>query len=375
MSVADKLLTVAENQKKVYDAGVFDAGYAKGFEEGYAEGIEQGQGAVSSPLIMDGRTSLRYFYQDLVDTYGWDFWKEYYNEETYEEGVLDLEVTPLEELPFPKGTKNITNFGGFASLWECVYGYMQDMGVPTKRFTGQLDVSGTNSLHSAFRDCKFLEDSGNIINSNNVTSFMYMYQGCSKLKTVRELDVSKASSLDAMFYQCEELENVNLVNIPALTSYSSTFYGCKKLKNFPVIDYSRATNLYMTFKGCSSMEVAPENMGLNSTTGGVSISGTFADCTSLKTIPSIKISASNVYDSAFNNCPALENLTIDGVLSKTNFNVSTSPLLTHDSLMSIINALQKKTSGTFKLQLGSANLAKLTDEEKLMITSKGWQVS
>lgn len=34
MSIAEKLTSIAENQKKVYDAGIYDAGYEKGYEAG-----------------------------------------------------------------------------------------------------------------------------------------------------------------------------------------------------------------------------------------------------------------------------------------------------------------------------------------------------
>lgn len=52
--------------------------------------------------------------------------------------------------------------------------------------------------------------------------------------------------------------------------------------------------------------------------------------------------------------------------------------LTHDSLMNVINNLYDiATAGVQpqQLQLGSANLTKLTDEEKAIATNKGWSLS
>lgn len=50
--------------------------------------------------------------------------------------------------------------------------------------------------------------------------------------------------------------------------------------------------------------------------------------------------------------------------------------LTHDSLMSIINALfdwvADGQAPDIEISLGSTNLEKLTDDEKNIITSKGW---
>ena len=52
--------------------------------------------------------------------------------------------------------------------------------------------------------------------------------------------------------------------------------------------------------------------------------------------------------------------------------------LTHESLMNVINNLYDIASigvQPQKLQLGSTNLAKLTDEEKAIATNKGWSIS
>lgn len=75
----------------------------------------------------------------------------------------------------------------------------------------------------------------------------------------------------------------------------------------------------------------------------------------------------------FSYAQNLENLEVIGVIAKT-FSVAQSTILTHDSLMNLINALYdySGSTDTYKIQLGSANLAKLTDEEKTLIQSKGW---
>ena len=59
-------------------------------------------------------------------------------------------------------------------------------------------------------------------------------------------------------------------------------------------------------------------------------------------------------------------------------NLSTSPKLTHDSLMNVINGLydiKSKGCNPQSLVLGSTNLAKLTAEEIAIATNKGWNVS
>lgn len=79
----------------------------------------------------------------------------------------------------------------------------------------------------------------------------------------------------------------------------------------------------------------------------------------------------------FTGMTATENIifTEDSVLNY-NFDFRQSTKLTHESLMSIINALKdySGTSTTNTCTLGATNLAKLTDAEKAIATQKGWSL-
>lgn len=82
---------------------------------------------------------------------------------------------------------------------------------------------------------------------------------------------------------------------------------------------------------------------------------------------------------SFTAFPNLENLEV-GIYFKniigsnaTSIDFSSCPKLTHDSLLNVINGIPQNTkSHTPILILGETNLAKLSDEEKQMITDKGW---
>lgn len=105
----------------------------------------------------------------------------------------------------------------------------------------------------------------------------------------------------------------------------------------------------------------------------------FCGCTELETIDGIDMSripatSTSAFSNTYYNCTSLKNLIIIGDIKPSGMDVSVCPL-THDSLMSIINALEKKTSGTFTVTLGSSNLAKLTDAEKAIATQKGWTLA
>lgn len=104
-----------------------------------------------------------------------------------------------------------------------------------------------------------------------------------------------------------------------------------------MLDASKAMTIYDIFKGCSSLTTLGglKNLGMGYTTGW------------------------------------------DANSSSLTLNLSDSSLLTHDSLMNVINNLYDIKSKGVKpqtLQLGNTNKAKLTTEEIAIATNKGWDV-
>lgn len=111
------------------------------------------------------------------------------------------------------------------------------------------------------------------------------------------------------------------------------------------------------------------------------ISGYFNYCFNesvIKIIRSIDFTNCTSATAPFYLANDLEEITVVGTI-KLNLEFHYSKKLTHESLMSIINALydfSSDTSGTVHaLKLGTDNLAKLTQAEKDIMTQKGWQYS
>ena len=75
----------------------------------------------------------------------------------------------------------------------------------------------------------------------------------------------------------------------------------------------------------------------------------------------------------FRGCVSLTTITGNPNF-KVSLDLASCTNLTHDSLMVVINGLQTVTT-TQTLTLGSANLAKLTDDEKKVATDKGWTLA
>ena len=75
-----------------------------------------------------------------------------------------------------------------------------------------------------------------------------------------------------------------------------------------------------------------------------------------------------------NNCSKLNSFYAPKNIKVSFSNFTKSTLLTSEHLMSIINNLVT-SEDTRTLTLGSANLAKLNDEQIAIATNKGWTVS
>lgn len=102
----------------------------------------------------------------------------------------------------------------------------------------------------------------------------------------------------------------------------------------------------------------------------------FANNYHLKEIEKIRCKETNVWSASFTGSNFIEKMIIEGVIGRNGFDVRHCRSLSHDSLESIILALKdysQDTSGTvWKIQLGSANIAKLTEEELKIIDNRGW---
>lgn len=106
---------------------------------------------------------------------------------------------------------------------------------------------------------------------------------------------------------------------------------------------------------------------------------TFTTCSRLQTIVEpIPVASTTSLNNTFYNCSALVDVRFTGVIGFNGFRVSWCTKLSHDSLLNIIECLEDKsgdTSGTvWTLYIGSANLAKLTEEELDIAYQKGWMV-
>ncbi len=190
-----------------------------------------------------------------------------------------------------------------------------------------------------------------------------------KLTTVAEnqqrvYDAGKKAEYDAFWdvYQSNGQPR-NYSN--RFTQWSDAIYKPK----YPIIVYENGSCL-----SCFNNATITDTLVDITFQKGCDVRYFFSNCSKLETVRKIICDKTANVGSLFTNCSSLKNVTFEGEIGY-GFSVSSSTVITHDSLMSIINALETKTSGTHTMTFGTDNLAKLTDAEKAIATQKGWTLA
>jgi len=109
-----------------------------------------------------------------------------------------------------------------------------------------------------------------------------------------------------------------------------------------VLDTSKATILEQMFSNNARLT----RVGvIDISNAGTRTSGLFSFCAKLVTIDKLVVAANNAFVSIFQNCDALENLTVEGAIGVSGLNVQWSTKLSKVSIISVVNALSETTSG------------------------------
>ena len=204
--------------------------------------------------------------------------------------------------------------------------------------------------------------------TNNVTDMSSAFNGCSNLTNVQFQDTSNVTNFKSIFANCKKLKNIQNLNTQKATNLNASFASCELLEKLN-IDCSNVLTMYVTFFGCKNLI----ELNLNNTSNVTNFFMSFAYCENLKRINGIDFSSATG-DCNFTACYNLEKIQLTGKISFNRLVLSDSTKLTHETLLSILYALEN-TENPKKLTLGKINLEKLTDNEKAIATEKNWTLS
>ena len=149
-------------------------------------------------------------------------------------------------------------------------------------------------------------------------------------------------------------------------------------------DTSQATRLNGVFDRSANLESVPPLNAVNATRMVM----TYYNSNKIKKIVIKNIQASCTFDRAFNYLSALETLELNNcIIGQNGFNVQWSPKLSHDSIVSIINALSTTTSGltvtlsrtavnnAFETSAGAGDGSTSQEWLNLIATRNNWTIS
>ena len=292
-----------------------------------------------------------------LDEYNVEVSKKYYNNGE-QEGLLGTTGT----------LKGVQRLNDFIKKYGIDFTYPKDMSNCFERYEGErIPLLELNP------------------NTSNVTNMSYLFVGCSSLESIPAMNTQNVTNMYMMFNGCAKLSSVPVLDTFNVTDMSFMFESCHSLVEIPTLDTSNVTSMLAMFEGCSSLKQIP----LLNTKNCTSMGQIFNECTSLDTVPMLDASKLMMSQGIFRGCSSL--VTLGGLKNlgmgygtgwnandpSLTLNLSDSPLLTHDSLMNVINNLYDIKSKGVKqqtLQLGDTNKAKLTAEEIAIATNKGWNV-
>ena len=296
-------------------------------------------------------------------------WESYDTDTTVVANVIDafLDDIPYDDYEFDGivGVKYNYKFKVSGSNYARLF-----RGCPIYKVV-KFDTSKAENMEFVFSGCSSLT-SIPLIDTSKVKRTRGMFSGCSSLTSIPLLDISKVTDIRNMFYGCSSLTTIPQLNTSSALTMSNMFYGCSSLTTIPQLNTSKNASMFCMFYNCQSLTTIPPI----DTSNVADMTQSFNGCSSLTSIP--LLDTSNVvlmgytYDGCFGGCSSLTN--VGGFKKlKVDLDLSDSPLLTHESLMNVINNLASGANKT--LSLGKTNLAKLTAEEKRIAINKGWVLS
>ena len=191
-------------------------------------------------------------------------------------------------------------------------------------------------------------------------------------------DTGNVSSFADLFYNANmsSLSHIGL-NTGRVLYMSDTFYNDSKLTVLDVSGFntSYVTTMYQMFYNCSSLTSL--DVSHFDTSKVQNMEYMFYNCGNMRTLNIGNMDLSGLTDNmnrTFMGCSSLRSITGQFVGLKLSISFGWSKLLDHDSAMMVINSAETVTT-VQTVSFSSQTKALLSDEEKAILTNKGWTLA
>lgn len=216
--------------------------------------------------------------------------------------------------------------------------------------------------------------------TSNITSLSFAFASMTNLERVdfAEWDVSNVTNFFAMFDSCV---NVNTFDVSKWDTSSATNMAwmfnvnCSKNLDVSNFDTSKVTNMYAMFSGIRLLTRL--DISNFDTSNVLDFGHAFAYwqkvCEELN-ISGLNLTKCTSMAETFHRSSFIVIIS-DGLklpnIDMSNIGLTYSTKLSVDSIVGLLNALPLSDKG-YSFQIGSDNIAKLSDEQKAIATTKGW---
>lgn len=169
-----------------------------------------------------------------------------------------------------------------------------------KKFVGSELTANSTSTTFMFQNCSALLSVSDL-NTSKVTEMAAMFSGCRVLGKAPAMDTKLVTGMGNMFNNCHNLVEVPFYDTRSNTSMQSMFTACLRLKQIPPFNTIKVNNFASTFSGCRSLLSVPHFNTVNAT----AMNGMFSFCRSLKTVPEFDTGSCTNMASMFSGCTSL----------------------------------------------------------------------
>ena len=202
----------------------------------------------------------------------------------FDEGTGTLTFKYGPSTSKPEGAYKL-NVGPYLPGWHA-----QKEKIKTVVFDASFAIARPTTCNTWFSGCKNLTEIKGIeyLNTEKVTSMIYMFDGCSALTSldVSNFNTAEVKSMTYMFYNCSTLTSLNLSNFNTakVTDMSSMFEDCTKLASLDLSNFNTEKVMYMSnmFYNCSALTSL--DLRKFNTAKVTEMSNMFYNCSALTTI-------------------------------------------------------------------------------------------
>lgn len=205
----------------------------------------------------------------------------------------------------------------------------------------------------------------------SLTSLNFVFSGNNSVETATgKLD--SVLDMQGCFVSCTSIKKASFENTQNVTNMQMCFQNCNNITSISLPELPNVTNMFNCFNSCYALT----SISLPELTNVTDMGSCFQYCSSITSISLPSLPNISSFGGMFNGCTSLENLTIGSLNSSLtvidNWAINSCTKLSVESLVNILNALPQHTSSGNRCTLGTTNLAKLSNEQKIIALSKNW---